>query len=114
MNRPPIKDKAVLAYVQYLENQLSSPFADSYLAIKKIVDKGNDQLINTEIDIFDSDDEKKSSMVQKYISQLKTYSEQMIYFKSKMTGEEIIEADKKAKEKVVKAEGVEEYLRSKE
>jgi len=103
-----IKDQSVLAYVEYLENQLKSPFADSYMAIKKIVDKGNEQIKNTEIDIFKVEDEKKSAMIGKFLDKLESYSKQMDYFKSKMSPEEI-----KKSTIVTKSEGVEEFLKEK-
>ena len=109
MERPKIKDKEVLAYVEYLEAQLKSPFAESYMAIKKMVDKGNKQLLTTEIDIFNPEDEKKSAMVGKFIDKLEGYSKQMIYFKSKMNPSEVEASDRI----VTKEGGVEEYLKSK-
>lgn len=108
MVRPNLKgiNKNVVEYIESLESQLKSPFYDSYMAIKKIVDRGNLQLTTTEIDIFDPEHEKKSVMIGKFLDKLENYSKQMEYFKSKMNPEEL----KKASQ-VVKAEGVEEYLK---
>jgi hypothetical protein len=110
MERPNLKsckDKTILSYIEHLENQLKSPFADSYMAIKKIVDRGNHQLNTTEIDIFDPEHEKKSAMIGKFLDKLESYSKQMEYFKSKMNPDEI-----KAS-LIVKSEGVEEFLKEK-
>jgi predicted nucleic acid-binding Zn ribbon protein len=56
MERPPIKDKAVLAYVQSLEKKLEayekSPYVSTYIAIKGQIDDWNNQLtigVETEI-----------------------------------------------------------------
>lgn len=91
MERPIIKDKAVSAYVDYLEHKLSgferSPYLNSYLALKKMLDKGNEQLISlasVEID-FEGDAFKGAS---KFMSLQRDYSDQMDYFRSKMTATE--------------------------
>lgn len=86
-----IKDKNAIAYIQYLEERLAeftgSPYKDSYLSIKKIVDRGNKQLIDAstkEID-FDSAEFKA---VSNFIKLQKGYLEQMDFFKSKISPEE--------------------------
>lgn len=110
MERPSLKglkDKSIIQYIEYLENQLKSPFADSYMAIKKIVDRGNLQLTTSDIDIFDPEHEKKSAMIGKFLDKLEGYSKQMEYFKSKMSPDEYKKANA-----VVKDDGVEEYLKS--
>jgi CCR4-NOT transcriptional regulation complex NOT5 subunit len=108
MERPKIKDKEVLAYVEYLEAQLKSPFAESYMVIKQRIDKGNRQALTTEINIFDPKDEEKSKQIDKFIDKLEGYVKQLAYFKSKMNPSEI-----EASDKIVSKEGgVEEYLKT--
>lgn len=91
MKRPVIKDKQVLAYVQLLESDLEkftkSSYVDSYLSLKKIVDKGNKQIQGTEFDILD-DDQDNFKKVSKFLSLQKEYLEQMEYFRSKMKPED--------------------------
>ena len=84
-----------LAYVEYLESQLadikSSPYVDSYEALKKVVDSWNKKIKNlTEIDTDSAD----AKAIIKYLSVQKTYLEQLEYFKSKMSPD-----DRKAVEK---------------
>lgn len=102
-----IKDKSVIEYIEYLESQLKTPYADSFLSLKRMVDKGNSQIKNTEIDIFTPDGDAKFKQASKFSSQLKDWFDQMEYFKSKMSPEEII----KVNQVVVKSEGVEEFLK---
>lgn len=115
MQRPTnIKDKNALAYIEYLESevksleaQLKSPYAESYLAIKKIVDAGNKQIMEEDFDIFDEASEKKSAMIQKFLNKTEDYSKQMEYFKSMMSPADAIKI-----KKVVKEEGVEQFLKN--
>jgi hypothetical protein len=100
MNKPDlskIKDKSVLEYIAHLESKLNNYegtiYSSSYLALKKIVDKGNEQIKNIEIDILTDEGEKQYKLVSKFASQLKEYGEQLEFFRSKMTPDEIKEAD---------------------
>lgn len=86
-----IKDKNAIAYIEYLEDRLKefigSPYKDSYLAIKNIIDRGNSQLTaasKKEID-FDSAEFKA---VSGFLKNQKGYLEQMEFLKSKMSPEE--------------------------
>lgn len=97
MDRPnlkSIKDKSVIEYIDYLESQLKTPFAESYLAIKKIVEAGNAQIKKETFDIFDPSSDKKTAMVAKFLDSQQKYAEQMMYFKSKMTESEVKDLDK--------------------
>lgn len=83
-----IKDKSALAYIEYLENKLElftkSPYTNSYIALKRMVDRGNLQLEqagNEDID-FDSD---KFKAISKFALQQKDFLDQLDYFRSKMT-----------------------------
>lgn len=100
MNKPDlskIKDKSVLEYISHLESKLSnyenSVYSTSYVTLKKIVEKGNEQIKNIEIDILTDEGEKQYKFVAKFVSQLKEYSEQLDYFKSKMSPGEVEKAD---------------------
>ena len=108
MTRPDlkkVKDKPVLDYIEYLENQLKTPYAESFMSLKRMVDKGNKQLTTFDIDIFTPEGEIQFRQASKFSSQLKTWFEEMDFFKSKMSPEEF------AKSLVTKAEGVEEFLK---
>jgi len=106
-NLSKVKDKSVLEYIAYLENQLKSPYAESYLSLKRMIDKGNSQIKNIEIDIFTPEGEAKFKQASKFSSQLKDWFDQLEYFKSKMSPEEIISINKG----IIKEEGVEQYLK---
>ncbi len=100
MNKPDlskVKDKSVLEYISQLESKLnkyeSSIHSASYLTLKKIVDNGNDQIKNIEFDILTEDGEKQYKLVAKFIKELQEYSDQLDYFKSKMSPTEIEKAD---------------------
>lgn len=107
MERPTKIPWNILPYVEYLEHQLKTPYADSFLSLKRMVDKGNSQIKNTEIDIFTPEGDAKFKQAAKFSSQLKEWFNQMEYFKSKMSPDEV----KKATQVVIKSEGVEEYLK---
>lgn len=82
-----IKDKNVLAFINHLEAKLEaytkSPYVNSYMSLKRMVDRGNLQLeqsADSDID-FDSD---KFKAVSKFVSLQKDYLEQMDYYRTKM------------------------------
>lgn len=96
MNRPDlskIKDKGILEYIVFLENQLKSPYAESFVSLKKMIDKGNAQIKESDIDIFTPEGETKFKQASKFSSQLKDWFEQLDYFKSRMTPDEIKSAE---------------------
>lgn len=100
MNKPDlskVKDKSVLEYIAQLESKLnnyeSSVYSASYLTLKKIVDKGNDQIKNIEFDILTEEGEKQYKLVAKFIKELQEYSDQLDSFKSKMSPAEIKQVD---------------------
>lgn len=96
-NLKSVKDKEVLAYIEHLEKLLekysNSPYADSYISTKKILDDWNKQLSEHRIDIFNSEDSKKFAMVKTFLKEQKFYTEQIEYYKSKMTASEVKSAD---------------------
>lgn len=111
MQRPIIKDKAAKAYVEYLEGELSrftkSPYVNSYLSIRSLVEKGNKTISNmAQAEELDFDDDKFKG-VEKFLSKQKDYYEQMDYFMAKMNPGERGSADKG----IIKDEGVEQFLK---
>lgn len=99
MERPIIKDKNALAYVEFLETQLAdikaSPYFDSYEALKKVVDGWNKRIKN--LDVFDTES-SDSKAITKFLSLQKTYLEQLDYFKSKMSPDDRKTIEKKMQE----------------
>jgi len=96
-NLKSVKDKEVIAYIEHLENLLekflNSPYANSYISTKKILDDWNKQLAEHRINIFDNEDVKKFAMVKTVLKEQKFYTEQIEYYKSKMTAAEVKSAD---------------------
>ena len=88
-----IKDKSIIEYIEYLENQLKvyteSTCSQSYLNLKRIVDAGNQQLSTFEIDILTEEGQKKYKLVSKFVSDMQENTEQLEFFKSRMTPLEI-------------------------
>lgn len=82
-----IKDKAAIAYIDFLENKLQfftkSPYVNSYLSLKRLVDRGNLQLDQSAEDEIDFESKKFKSMSE-FITKQKTYMEQLEYYRSKM------------------------------
>lgn len=104
-----IKDKNALAYIDFLEEKLStftkSPYVNSYLSLKRMVDRGNQQLAesaDSEID-FDSD---KFKAISKFVSLQKGYIEQMDYYRTKMLPLDQRELDEQLKQNAGIAEKV--------
>ena len=93
MERPPIKDKSVLAYVEYLESKFKSPYYNSYTACKTTIDRWNAQLMKREIDIFDSENKSIFDMAHKFLTEQKPYLEQLEYLSKLITPEEVKEGE---------------------
>ena len=102
-----IKDKSCLEYIEYLEAQLKTPYAEAFLSLKRMVDQGTSQIKDIKFNVFDSDGETTFKQAAKFTSQLKDWYSEMEYFKSKISPEEMVEINKG----VTKAEGVEEFLK---
>lgn len=87
MEKPIIKDKSVMAYVDYLESRLKvftdSPYITPYLTLTKVVDAFNKKIGETSIDILLDD-----PTLTKYLSSQKKYLEQLDDFKKKMSPED--------------------------
>ncbi len=110
MNKPklnPTKDKVAIEYIEYLEAQLKTPYAEAFLSLKRMVDQGTSQIKDIKFNVFDVDGETKFKQAAKFTSQLKDWYSEMEYFKSKISPEEL----KVITQGVTKAEGVEEFLK---
>jgi hypothetical protein len=90
-----IKDKNAIAYIEFLETKLKSPYYNSFLALKTTIDNYNAQLIANKVDLFDVDDKAKFEMSHKYLTEQKPYLEQMEYLLNKMSPEEKETANEK-------------------
>lgn len=112
MQRPDlksIKNKDVLEYISYLEKQLQTPYFNSYISIKKIIDNGNAQIAKVNLDILSPEGEAQFKLVTKFASSIGDLFSQMESLKGKMSPDELVRLEKIA----AKPEGVEEYLKSK-
>lgn len=118
MNRPLIKDKSVLSYVEYLEGKIKkfeeSPIVSTYLTILKQVDSFNNQLNLKEsekiledgskitvqsgfIDLFSDKDDKSFDRAWKYLNEAELLIEQLDKLRKKMTPEQQKEAAEQEK-----------------
>lgn len=115
MTRPAIKDKAVLEYVEFIENRLAvfekSPYAKSYLVLLNQINDFNEQLsirkskmmnqdlgrevevVVGRVDIFGSKDDKEFERSWKFFTDGFTLHEQLDKYRGKMTSEEKKDAD---------------------
>lgn len=111
MERPIIKDKGALAYVEYLENRLKvyeqSPYVSSYLSLAQTIDNWNKQLFEHQINILNVEDKPKFEMAHKFLTEQKPYIEQLEYLRKLMTPEEQREI---AKKKSIENVGVAEKM----
>lgn len=118
MNKPQIKDKAIIAYVEYLEGKLKkfeeSPIVNTYLTILRQVNSFNEQLSLREsektmedgqkvkvqegfIDLFSDKDDKSFDRAWKYLNEAELLIEQLDKLRKKMTPEqqrELLEQEK--------------------
>lgn len=123
MERPPIKDKAIIAYVEDLEAQLSaissSPYYSTYITIKNQIDSFNDQLTIKEpikrkifvedaleeveitpgkIDLFADKDSKEFDRAWKYLLESVDLNKKLDELRRLLTPEETKKADKLLKD----------------
>ena len=123
MERPPIKDKAIIAYVEDLEAQLSaissSPYYSTYITIKNQIDSFNDQLTIKEpikrkifvedtleeveitpgkIDLFADKDSKEFDRAWKYLLESVDLNKKLDELRRLFTPEEAKKADKLLKD----------------
>lgn len=106
-----IKDRNALAFIQYLESKLEtytkSPYVNSYMSLKRLIDRGNQQLVESadaeeEID-FES---RKFKSMSEFISKQKGYMEQLEYYRLKMLPPEVRELEEQMKQNAGIAEKV--------
>ncbi len=113
MDRPKIKEKDVLAYVEYLEQQLEvflqSPFKATYITLKSQIDSFNEQLtigipetksIEIEgkphelvwtpgkIDLFADKNAKEFDRAYKYLGDCGSFANTLAELQKKLTPEE--------------------------
>lgn len=71
MERPVIKEKAALAYVEYLEGELNkfkaSPYLTTYITILTQISNFNEQLTEKKIDLFADKEAKEFDRGWKYM-----------------------------------------------
>ena len=102
MERPEIKDKKVLAYVEFMEGRLSEFTADttiakSYLAKKRYVDENNRLMMDhnmTSKDLNDKD-EKLHDRITKYMNDVVSHCEDLKRMESMVSPEVIVAVEKK-------------------
>jgi hypothetical protein len=74
MNKPKIKDKEVLSYVEYLESRLKlyeeSPYFESYQSVRKQLDNFNHQLLINPIDLFAESTDKSFDRTKWYFDKI--------------------------------------------
>lgn len=76
--------ESVIAYVDGLEGQFKSPYYESYLTLKKIVDAGNKQVGDTEFDIFADEGKDKLKKASEFSAKLSKLLSDMDDMRSKM------------------------------
>lgn len=108
MDRPASKDKALNAYVDFIEAKLKkfteSPYCVPYVTLKMVVDKGNEKIRALDIDFMSPDAEDVMGAIEKFVSKAKVYSEQLEHFRNKMSPLERKEVEAKMQEDAPLAE----------
>ena len=124
MEKPIIKDKAIIAYVEHLElqlsNILSSPYYSTYVTIKGQIDSFNEQLTIKEptkvkvfvgdvleevnitpgkIDLFADKDSKEFDRAWKYLLESVDLSKKLDELRKLLTPDETKKAEKLLKDK---------------
>lgn len=101
MDKPVIKDKTILAYVEEIENELKifkeSPYVNSYLALYGQIENWNQQLRDIKINLHGEATEKAFERAHKYFTEQKPYFEQLEYLRKLMTPEQQKELEEKMK-----------------
>lgn len=92
MERPTIKDKAVLAYVQELELKIKkyedSPYGESYSSVRKQLDNFNSQLGKTPIDLFAESTDKSFDRTKWYFDKILDLNKTLDELRKLMTPED--------------------------
>lgn len=81
--------ESVLSYIESLEAQFKSPYFESFLTLKKIVDSGNKQVGDSEFDIFSDDGKAKLKKASDFSSKLSGLLSDMDDMKSKMNPDDL-------------------------
>ncbi len=100
MQRPTLKEKSAIEYVDYLENELkkytNSPYSQGYSPVKRTIDDWNEEIKQGGIKILSDDDNAKFARAHKYFTEIKPYYDILEYFRSKMSESEKEEVDNAA------------------
>jgi Zn-dependent oligopeptidase len=114
MEKPIIKDKNALAYIEHLENKLriytDSPYTETYISIKKIVNSINSQIQKIDINIDSEDSAKTMKKVTESTEQLGSYIKVLDSLQAKMNPADVVAANLEAKKMLTKDDGVEQFL----
>lgn len=101
MERPPIKDKSSLAYIEFLESELlkfkSSPYVYTYLTVLTQIDNFNEQLTTKKIDLFADKDAKEFDRSWKYMLESVDMIKKLDELRKLMNPENIKELEEKTK-----------------
>lgn len=111
MERPAIKDVSVLAYMQFLEDELgkfkNSPYSKTYLTILKQVENFNEQLNKNNIDLFSDKEDKSFDRTKWYFENVLELNRSLLELRKMMSPSEKEAIDNKMPlaEKIVKQNG---------
>jgi hypothetical protein len=101
MDRPVIKDKAVSAYVEFLESELlkfkSSPYVFTYLTVLTQIDNFNEQLTTKKIDLFADKDAREFDRSWKYMLESVDMIKKLDELRKLMSPENVKELEEKVK-----------------
>lgn len=102
MERPPIKDKAILAYVEYLEAELKiykeSPLVSSYLSTLTFIETTDQSIIDKADTMLSVENKPIFEMAHKYNIEKIPYFEQLKWLRKEMSPEQVKELDTKLTE----------------
>lgn len=105
MEKPPIKDKEITKYVEYLEKRLEnyekSPYMETYLTLKTQIVNFNKQLTSRNIDLFSDKEDKSFDRTKWYFDNMLNLNKQMDDIRKLMTPQE--QKELAEKEKINKA-----------
>ena len=114
MEKPIIKDKNALAYINYLESKLKiytdSSYTQTYISIKKIVDSINSQIQKIDINIDSEDSTKIMKKITESAKQLEDYVATLDSLRAKMNPADVEAANAEVKKMLIKDDGVEQFL----
>ncbi len=101
MEKPIIKDKEALKYVEHLEKRLEtyekSPYLKTYLTLVRQIENFNEQLTKRNIDLFSDKEDKSFDRTKWYFDNMLNLNKQLDELRKLMTPEERKEAEEKAK-----------------